>query len=105
MSTNYTIPAGFDELVFVDFEFSQPAGSVPRVVCVVAKEVVSGRMFRIMLDEDAPTAPPWRTDKRCLFVAFAASAEMSCYLELGWEMPKYILDLFFECRNLTNDFI
>jgi DNA polymerase-1 len=103
--TNITIPRGFDELLFVDFEFSQPAGCVPRVVCASAQEIVSGRGFRVMLDGSVPSTPPWRTDKRCLYIGYSLAAEMSCHLSLGWEMPSYLLDLYFEFRYLTNDFV
>jgi len=99
-----TIPRGFEEAVFVDFEFSQPSGSVPKVVCASALEAVSGRDFRMMLDGAIPSTPPWRTDKRCLYVGYSLAAEMSCHLSLGWEMPAYLLDLYFEFRYLTNDF-
>jgi DNA polymerase-1 len=100
-----TVPRGFEEMLSIDFEFSQPAGCVPRVVCVSAHEIVSGRKFRLMLDQDPLPIPPWRTDKRCLVFGYALVAEMSCYLSLGWEMPHFLLDLFFEFRWITNDFV
>jgi len=37
-----------------------------------------------------------------LFVAFYASAEFSCFIELGWGRPVNILDLYVEFRNATN---
>ena len=37
-----------------------------------------------------------------LLVGFFASAEVACYLELGWEIPKYIIDLYAEFRVLSN---
>jgi hypothetical protein len=37
-----------------------------------------------------------------LFVAYYASAELGCFLSLGWSPPARILDLFTEFRNLTN---
>jgi hypothetical protein len=37
-----------------------------------------------------------------LFVAFAASAELSCHLALSWPFPEYILDLWVEFRAWTN---
>ena len=37
-----------------------------------------------------------------LFVAYYASAELGCFLALGWPMPARILDLFAEFRATTN---
>ena len=37
-----------------------------------------------------------------LFVAYYASAEIGCHLELGWQPPTNVLDLFTEFRNRTN---
>lgn len=47
-------------------------------------------------------APPWPTASNVLVVAYFASAELGCYLALGWPMPPRILDLFAEFRCRTN---
>src|SRR5262245_18642593 len=36
-----------------------------------------------------------------LFVAYFASAEMGCFLALGWPMPTHLLDLYVEFKWLT----
>ena len=46
--------------------------------------------------------PPFPVDNDTLFVAYFASAEVGCFLELGWPAPTRILDLFTEFRNATN---
>ncbi len=46
--------------------------------------------------------PPFSIDDDTLFVAYFASAEIGCFLELGWPIPTRILDLFTEFRNATN---
>ncbi len=46
--------------------------------------------------------PPYSLGKNSLLVAYYASAEMGCHLELHWPMPIYVLDLFAEFRVLTN---
>jgi hypothetical protein len=61
----------------------------------------SGRTFRIFQDEFG-TAPPYATGPNVLFVAYYASAELSCYRTLGWPMPGRILDLYCEFRDRTN---
>jgi DNA polymerase I len=91
----------FEEIVLVDFEFNGGEGTRPNVVCLVAYELRSGRRFRLWRDELGPE-PPYRVDARTLFVAYYASAELTCHLALGWPMPANILDLFIEYRNLTN---
>ena len=42
---------------------------------------------------------PFPVDGEALFVAYAAQAEWSCFLSLGWEVPRYTLDLYAEFRN------
>jgi DNA polymerase-1 len=91
----------FREIVLVDFEFEIGQGELPVPVCLVAHELLSGRRFRLMRDQLGPAAP-YATGSDVLFVAFYANAELGCYRVLGWPMPKCILDLFCEFRDLTN---
>jgi len=91
----------FREVWAADFEFVAPAGERPEVVCLVARELKSGRVIRLWRDQFG-AAPPYPTDPDCLFVAYYASAEMGCHLALGWPLPARILDLFTEFRNQTN---
>jgi hypothetical protein len=93
----------FDETWLVDFEFSVPPGEKPTPICLVARELTSGRKFRMWQDElFTMEGPPYPIGKNSLFVAYYASAEMGCQLSLGWPMPVNVLDLFVEFRNLTN---
>jgi hypothetical protein len=46
--------------------------------------------------------PPFPIGPEALFVAYYASAELGCFLALGWLMPARILDLYVEFRCLTN---
>jgi DNA polymerase I len=85
----------------VDFEFTAPPGERPTPVCLVARELKSGKTIRLWRDQFGPV-PPYPTDPDCLFVAYYASAELGCHLVLGWPMPARILDLFTEFRNQTN---
>src|SRR5262245_32736989 len=91
----------YHELWSMDFEFAAPDGERPRPLCVVARELRSGRIARIWLDGDRPPAPPFPTSPGVLFIAYYASAELGCHLALGWPMPERILDLFAEFRCLT----
>jgi DNA polymerase-1 len=91
----------FREVVVVDFEFTATIGERPGPVCLAARELRSGRRFRVWQDQFGP-APPYTTGPDVLFVAFYASAELGCYRVLGWPMPERILDLFTEFRDRTN---
>jgi DNA polymerase-1 len=96
------IPA-FDEIWLLDFEYRQHAGNLPEPVCLVAYEYLSGRKIRLWEDElRARRRPPYRCDKRALYVSYVATAELVCHLVLGWEMPEVVLDLFVEFSRMTN---
>jgi hypothetical protein len=91
----------FKEVWAVDFEFAAPPGERPGPVCLVARELRSGKTIRLWRDQFGPQ-PPYRTDANVLFIAYFASAEIGCHLALGWPKPQRILDLFTEFRNVTN---
>lgn len=94
---------GFEEIWAADFEYSAPAGHRPAPICLVATELRTGRHLRLWEDQLARmAAPPFRTDGRALFVAYAAAAEFGCFHVLGWKPPARVLDLFFEFRAATN---
>lgn len=46
--------------------------------------------------------PPFPINDDTLFVAYFASAELGCFLALGWPLPVRVLDLYTEFRNATN---
>jgi hypothetical protein len=93
----------FREVVVVDFEFTTATGERPSPVCLAARELRSGRRFRLWQDQliGRPT-PPYATGPNVLLVTFYASAELGCYRQLGWDMPERVLDLFTEFRDRTN---
>lgn len=94
---------GFTKIFFVDFEFKAPDGERPVVHCLVVKEMFSGRTHRYLIDElkRMPTAP-FDVTENALFVAFYATAELSCFKALNWPFPMNILDLFIEFKNKLN---
>jgi hypothetical protein len=91
----------FTEIWLLDFEYISEPGSHPSPVCLVAKELVSGRRIRLWRDE-LGSKPPFRVEPDVLFVAYYAPAELSCFLALGWPLPTRILDLYTEFRVKTN---
>jgi hypothetical protein len=91
----------FAELWAVDFEFSAASGEIPEPVCLVAWELRSCRKVRVWRDAFG-AAPPYPIHAQALFIAYYASAEVSCHLALGWPVPERVLDLFTEFRNRSN---
>lgn len=81
----------------VDFEFTAPPGDVPVPICVVAHEIRDGRTIRLWLDDSAPQ-PPFGTSPHDVVVPYFATAEVGCYLALGWDPPPNLIDLYVEFR-------
>lgn len=93
----------YAEIWLCDFEFHAPSGERPTPICLVAHELKSGRTLRLWQEDFTQLrAPPFSVGTDAVFVAFYASAELSCFLALGWPMPANILDLYVEFRCLTN---
>jgi DNA polymerase-1 len=91
----------FREVWALDFEFITEPGALPVPVCMVARELVTGRLLRLWQDQ-LPAQPPFPTDDRVLFVGYYVSAEVGCFLALGWPVPARLLDLYAEFRNESN---
>lgn len=91
----------FKRIYTLDFEFHLNPGDRPTVVCLVAHELISGERFRLWHDQLANT-PPFPCDADTLVIAYFASAEMDCFLSLGWALPVNLLDLFVEFKCQTN---
>ena len=71
----------FDEVWFVDFEFSAPPGERPAPICMVAWEFKTGRKLKIWQDKlQTMPEPPYSTGQESLFVAYYSSAEIGCHL-------------------------
>ena len=70
---------------------------------MLAYEFYSWRTLRLWQGDlqQRPQAP-FPIDTSTLFVAYAAQAELSCFLVLGWPMPTNILDLYAEFRAINN---
>jgi hypothetical protein len=91
----------FRQIWVIDFEFISPDGENPQPVCLVAKEVGTGRLLRLWQDELGPE-PPFEIDDNTLIVAYYVPAEIGCFLALGWSVPPRIIDLYAEFRRETN---
>ena len=93
----------FREIWVADFEYRADPGEHPWPVCMVAEEVKTGRVIRLWRNELlALHHAPFEVGSQALFVAYFASAEFSCFLELGWRLPENVVDLYAEHRDETN---
>jgi DNA polymerase-1 len=94
------------EFILIDFEFRPRdgiEGNPVEVICMVALNLRTGEYIRLWADDlYAITEHPFPNQHNTVFVAYFASAEMSCFQALGWSWPHRILDLYAEFRNLTN---
>jgi hypothetical protein len=92
----------YREVWAVDFEFTAPPGHRPDPLCIVARELRTGRLVRRWLCDGDPGGPPYGTGPDTLLVAYYASAEWGCHLACGRPMPGRALDLFAEFAWLTS---
>ena len=94
----------YQEIWFVDFEYQAAEGECPVVNCMVAHELRTGQTLRCFTEELCGCrVPPFNIGADSLVVAYFASAEMGCFLALGWRFPLHLLDLYVECRRLRNE--
>jgi DNA polymerase I len=95
--------AHFREIWCADFEFRANPGERPWPLCMVAQEVKTGRTVRLWRTELlVRRQAPFEIGPGALFAAYFASAEFSCFLELGWPLPINVVDLYAEHRVETN---
>lgn len=92
--------------ILIDFEF-RPRGGIEgnpvEVICMVALNLGTNQYVRYWADElYATKTPPFQCTDKTVYVAYFASAELSCFEVLGWNAPENVLDLYAEFRNMTN---
>jgi len=93
----------FDHVWIIDFEYISKDGNRPEVVCMVAKDTVTGKEIRLWRDQlRRLKKAPFGTGTKSLIISFYAPAEMSVFYALGWPPPLRIIDLFAEFRVKTN---
>lgn len=94
--------AGWRHIWLVDFEFrSDHEGDHPIPVCMVAKDLVTGRRIELWGAAGLRLCP-FSFGDDVLFVSYYAIAELRCMIRLGWPLPTRILDLFVEFRAMSN---
>jgi hypothetical protein len=87
----------FDAIWHVDFEYWEDANHHPVPVCMYAYEQHT-RTEIFLRREQLLTLKraPFGGGPRDLMIAYAANAEASCFLALGWPYPCNVLDLYVE---------
>ena len=104
--------AVFKTVVVLDFEYETEVGDYglrpgdpPRPLCMVAHildhSLELTRIVRLWRDEFG-ARPPFDTGPETLVVAYAAWAELQCFLERGWPFPEHVLDLHIAYLAATN---
>ena len=93
----------FREVVLLDTEYIARDGERVVPVCLVAHELRSGRRHRLFFNPGQRYVNPLPYNQT-LYVAYAAHAEWSTFLALGWQLPNEVLDLFAEYRTTINGF-
>ena len=89
--------ATFVSIWMIDFEFNGGSGEKPDPLCLVAHELQSGQTLTFWRDELRQMQnPPFSTGADTLVVSFYASAEIGCFIALGWKPPENLLDLYVE---------
>ena len=91
----------FKRIVAIDFEFNfgghaskeaaGRSGERPRVVCMVAKELRSGREWRIWRGEFGST-PPFDIGPDTLAAGYSLWADLTCFRQLDWRFPVHVFD-------------
>lgn len=88
--------------VVLDFEFREVAPGRVVVVCVVAYDLSTDRVFKVWLEGEHPSSPPFPCGSDTILVAHAvAPAEARCWLALGWPSPGGWIDTYVEERVRT----
>ena len=90
------------DIIVVDTEFRQDsdAGKLPHPWCISwmsLRDRVPHKVWLEGSDLECPYDP-----ETTIVVAYYAPAEMSVFLQLGWSLPKMVVDLFAEYALKTN---
>jgi DNA polymerase I len=93
----------FDSVWHCDFEYRQDANHCPVPVSLYAYEEHTGTEHCLTRERLLELKrAPFGTGPRDLMIAYAANAEISCFLTLGWPLPQNVLDLYVEACALLN---
>jgi DNA polymerase-1 len=96
------VALGWKRAWAIDFEFVPHRGSLPDpVTCMAARCLITGEKRSLWLyDKWAPCPFEMADDE--LFLAHSASAEVSCFIALGWPLPTRVIDTMVEVARVRN---
>lgn len=88
----------------LDFEYWAPGDSVSRLrpICLSGVHYWTRQPISLWLWDDPPKGPPFHVGPNTAMCSYAAQAEASCFIALGWELPRFTIDAFAEFRVHTN---
>ena len=88
-----------NHFVVLDFEFREVVPGMVEVVCIVAIDLATGRVYRVWMEGEYLSGPPFPCGPDTILVAHAvAPAEARCLRALGWPMPGGWIDIYVEER-------
>ena len=88
--------------LILDFEYREVDSGKLEVLCVCARNLESGRSWKVWLGGDVSPQPIFPHDADTIFVAHSVTqAEARCLLELGWPVPEAWIDTYIEERILA----
>jgi DNA polymerase-1 len=83
---------GCRELIAIDTEYVSRPGEHVIPVCVCAKSLFTGNMWRVW--HHSGSRSPFNTNPEIVYIAYSATAEWSYFLSCGWDLPRSIVDLY-----------
>ena len=89
--------------IVLDFEFREVEPGRVEVVCMVAIDLATARVYRVWLEGRSPSGPPFPCGPNTILVAHAvAPAEARCWRTLGWPKPEGWIDTYAEARVIAS---
>ena len=93
----------FKAIWHVDFEYRQDANHLPVPVCMHAYERHTGTEIAMRREQLlACRRAPFDTGTDSVVVAYAANAELSCFLTSNWPLPHNVIDVYVETIAAIN---
>ena len=75
------------DVIALDFEFRMFQMGHPEIRCLSALSLKTGQRWEYWADQ-LPDSPPFSFGSDTVFLMHFGEAELACFLELGWGLPK-----------------
>lgn len=101
MVPNYL--SSFEQVWLVDFQCQQSLGERAKPLALTCMELSSSEVKYYELEQiNSLDIPPFGIGLNDLVIGFDVSQISKCHLSLGWDLPRNVLDLLIEFRNVVN---